>query len=177
MTMLSFLLVALNGIAQPPQFNIKRHDIDYYNGRILVDYRVVLDVSAILLKQRLNDFEKFSALSPLIKKSTLKVVNNKQQITQVLRPCLLGVCYSLIKNQIITHNDKGATIATVIPEQGHFESGYEEWFVESVNDTTILHYRADLTPDFVVPPIIGPMLIRKIIHQELSEIAVNLIES
>lgn len=171
MTVLSLLLVSLNSIAQPQKVHFSRQDIEYFNGRILVDYRVNLDVSISTLKHTLEDFENFSKLSPLIVKSQIKHNGKDKVIEQVLRPCVLGICYSLKKHQKIHPGENGTTVATIIPQAGHFDSGFERWSVETFNDQTVLNYQADLTPGFFIPPIIGPILLRKFIHKELSDVA------
>jgi len=175
MAIFSLLVASMSGFLHESKITYQRHEIDYYDGRILVDYRVKIDISARTLRATLTDYEKFNELSPLIVKSKRTTENGKEKISQTLRPCVLGVCYSLEKNQIILLDNNGKITAKVIPEQSHFDSGFEQWFVESTNEGTFLNYHSDLTPKFVVPPIIGPMLLRKVIHQELNEIATRLV--
>jgi len=175
MGIVSLLVASLNGFHPPIQVEFQRHEVDYYDGRIMVDYRVKIDISAIHLQEILTDYEKFSELSPLIVNSTVNTKDDIQRVSQTLRPCVLGVCYSLKKEETLSFDSKGRTVATIIPQAGHFESGVEQWFVESTNQGTILHYHADLTPAFPIPPLVGPFLLKKIIHKELTDIVFKLL--
>ena len=51
-------------------------------------------------------------------------------------------------------------IAVVESAGSNLSSGRTDWWLEAEGEGTLLHYRMSLTPDFWVPPLIGPLVIR-----------------
>jgi len=162
-------LLALSSTANGNTYEIHRSDVDYYQGQIMIDYRLTLSASPQKVKHLIQDYNNFPKISRLIRKSKLHhEKNNKLMLSQELAPCLFGMCYSLNKEQQLFENDRGSISAVFTPNQRFFESGYEEWDVSSSNDGTIIHYQANVTPAFSIPPFIGKFLIRKFIDDEIK---------
>ncbi len=173
MKKLAFCLMGLSSVSHSHVIDFNRSDIHFYQGRILVNYRITLDSNSEKVSSLLNDYTGFSKLSNLIVRSQLLSVdeNGHQKIKQELRPCLLNLCLTINKIQeFINDSSDGAVVAVVVPGKGHFESGFERWKVTSVENGTQIIYEADLTPTIKIPPLIGPLLVRNIIHKEMEQL-------
>ena len=170
-------LLAISGAAQSNTINIHRSDIDYYQGQIVVDYRLTLSVNPQKVKLLINDYDHFDQISRLITKSHVShEKNNKTMLYQELRPCLLGICYKLNKEQQLFTNVNGSISAVFTPKQKYFDGGFEQWHISSNEQGTSIEYTANVTPSFAVPPVIGTWLIRKFIDNEINTVAKNILE-
>ena len=162
-------LLALSSTANSNTYEIHRSDVDYYEGQIIIDYRLTLSAAPEKVKRLLTDYNNFPKISRLIRKSHLHhEKNNKIILNQELFPCLLGLCYSLDKEQQLFKNNSGSISAVFTPNQRFFESGYEEWKVSSNNSGTVIHYQANVTPAFTIPPFIGKFFIHKFVDDEIN---------
>lgn len=67
----------------------------------------------------------------------------------------------------IVELDDGSIKATTLPEFSSFESGTSTWELRSIGEqrTWLLH-DLSLTPDFFIPPIIGPQLMKKYMEKD-----------
>jgi len=170
-------LLAISGAAQSNMINIQRSDIDYYQGQIVVDYRLTLSANPQKVKDLLNDFGNFHQISRLISQSHIShEKNNKTILHQELKPCLLGICYALRKEQQLFRNQNGSISAVFTPKQRYFDSGFEQWNVTSNDLGTTIEYTANVTPSFAVPPFIGTWLIRKFINDEINTVAKQIVK-
>lgn len=170
-------LLAISGVAQGSMINIHRSDIDYYQGQIVVDYRLTLSANPKKVKSLLNDYENFDQISRLISKSYVShEKNNKTLLHQELEPCLLGFCYPLSKEQQLFTNENGSISAVFTPKQKYFESGFEQWNVTSNDLGATIEYSANVTPSFSVPPFVGTWLIRKFINDEINAVAKQILK-
>jgi len=170
-------LLAISGAVQSNTINIHRSDVDYYRGQIVIDYRLTLPVNPQKVKNLLNDYDHFDQISRLITRSHVRhEKNNKIILYQELRPCLLGFCYQLSKEQQLFTNVNGSVSAVFTPKQRYFDSGFEQWHISSDEQGTSIEYTVNVTPSFSIPPFIGTWLLRKFIDSEINTVAKNILE-
>jgi len=170
-------LLAMSGAAQSNTMSIHRSDIDYYQGQIVIDYRLTLSANPQKVKNMLSDYQNFHQISRLISESRVSHEDSdKTMLHQKLKPCLFGICYSLSKEQQLFTNENGSISAVFVPKQKYFDSGYEQWNVISNELGTTIEYSANVTPSFSVPPFIGTWLIRKFVNDEINAIAKQILE-
>ena len=60
-------------------------------------------------------------------------------------------------------------LTTIMPEQSDFHYGRTEWRVKAVGDN-----RSEIQPDFRVPPLIGPLLIKHKMAREARDTILNI---
>ena len=170
-------LLAISGVAQSNTINIHRSDIDYFQGQIIVDYRLTLSADPQKVQSLLRDYENFPKISRIISKSQISYDKSKRKVlSQELKPCFLGFCYSITKIQQLHVNLDGSISAVMIPNQRFFKSGIEQWNVSSDKIGATIEYTANITPSFSVPPYIGVWLIRKFIDDEINAVTQNILK-
>jgi hypothetical protein len=66
--------------------------------------------------------------------------------------------------------------ADILPQDSDFRRGRGHWRLTAEGDATLMRFRAELVPDFYMPKLIGPWLIRREMVKQITEI-VMLIEA
>lgn len=57
-------------------------------------------------------------------------------------------------------------IGRIIPKNSDFKSGWMKWQLSEISGKTSIHFSSELTPNFWVPPFIGPLLIQYKLEDE-----------
>ena len=69
----------------------------------------------------------------------------------------------------------GTVTATIVPEESTFKKGFVEWRIVLVSEShTRLEVRAKQAPDFWIPPLIGPAILKRLFLQEVRDTVTNL---
>ncbi|MEX2352765.1 MAG: hypothetical protein WD709_01165, partial [Gammaproteobacteria bacterium] len=78
------------------------------------------------------------------------------------RTCVLFFCFDAVVVEDLREPEFGLIKTVFVPEQGDFEYGESEWRISEVDEThTLIDYRSTFKPDFWVPPVIGPLIVRR----------------
>ena len=149
-------------------------EVSYQAPAYKVSFDVVLEAAHGRVQGLVRDYANLSALSPTITHS--EVLETKDgsiaRVKLVLRPCVWFVfCKRMTKVTDIRVSDRDEVIHVTVPELSDFHEARERLSIEP--DTkeqthTKMSYRARLVPKFLVPPIIGPWIIKRQIIKELT---------
>lgn len=127
-----------------------------------------LDASADKVTKKLTDYENLKDLSPIILQS--EVLDQAGASTRVqldIKACILIFCKNLRKTENLSYEEPGTIKASMIPELSDFRNGEAIWRVRPAKDGALLEHKASLEPDFWVPPLIGPFLIKRTLRKEV----------
>jgi uncharacterized protein YndB with AHSA1/START domain len=110
----------------------------------------------------LLDYEHYTRLSSTFKESGYLERNEDGSgiVFTKTEGCILFMCRTMTRVEHLTTVPNREIVLTVIPEQSNLRSGSAAWRFLSEPTGTRLHYRADMEPEFWIPPIIGPLAIR-----------------
>lgn len=75
--------------------------------------------------------------------------------------CVLLFCKSLIRYGHLELTPHTEIVAVAEPEKSDFKYSHERWRLEKDGDGTLLIYDFEMEPDFWVPPVIGPYVIKR----------------
>ena len=93
----------------------------------------------------------------------------------LVEQCVLVFCFDLNFIEKVEAIGQQEILATIIPEESNFRRGTARWQLEPVgNQTTRLRVRAEQEPDFWIPPVIGPAIIKRVFRQEIEETTKNI---
>lgn len=143
-------------------------------------YRLVMEarveapdgkVRAILL-----DYEHLARLNPSIKEVALLSTGNDRlhRVRSVVQACFLFFCKKVTQVQDVEELSDGGIIATTLPEQSDFRYGEMRWRIVGEGQGVRLHFTADFSPAFWVPPLIGPLVIEHKLRKEALKTIVAL---
>ena len=83
--------------------------------------------------------------------------------------CVLVFCFELI---FVENVDESPTriVTTIIPAESSFEDGIADWRLEQISEThTRFSVTTTQTPKFWIPPVIGPLMMKRFFLKEALE--------
>ena len=93
----------------------------------------------------------------------------------LVEQCVLVFCFDLRFIEKVEARGNQQIVATIIPEESNFRRGTATWMLEPIGkETTKLRVIAEQEPDFWIPPVIGPAVIKHVFREEIRETAENI---
>ena len=92
----------------------------------------------------------------------------------VVRTCVLVFCFTATMTEDVVEGDD-AIITTIIPEHSDYKSGETRWEVSAVDEThSRISLFCELEPDFWIPPVVGPYLLKRKMMSIAKKTIVNI---
>jgi uncharacterized membrane protein len=122
-----------------------------------------------------TDFERLPSFDPDIVSSRL--VGN-DQLDSVMRLCVIGWCKRIRQVMHYTLTPDRRIDMQIVPGVGDLKDGSAHWQFTNAGPGkgTRMRLQARVVPDFWVPPLVGPLLIRRELRQQMQTTA-NAIEA
>jgi hypothetical protein len=150
-------------------------EVAYADGRYTVRFDVRLDAAPERLKHYLTDYEHYHDYFAAVHEShVLARADDGLRVRLSLDSCVLFFCQDVVFVKDITEQADGQIMAHIVPAESDFREATEYWRIVPDDGHTRLSYRADLVPDFFVPPLIGPWLLKRKIRDALESGAARL---
>lgn len=168
------LVLALADCAEAASF--EQTDVTDTNGRIGMSFSVVLDADPAVVQHHLTDYDRLYQLSDLIVESETLAADwgSGPRVRIVLRACVLFFCQTMRRVMTVQRTDSSAILRLADPAESDFSYANEIWRVHPHGRGTRLTYEAEFEPNFFVPPLIGPWLIKLQLRAALEEVVINL---
>ena len=77
------------------------------------------------------------------------------------RGCILFFCKTALRNGSVTSQRFEFIRATADPAASDFELSEEVWTFRAEDNGTIVRYELKMKPDFWIPPVVGPYLMKR----------------
>ncbi len=139
---------------------------DHYIIRI--DMRINAEVDDVY--KHLTDLKNIHMLNNTIVSSVVKYSKGKVHEVEVKTSgCVLFFCTDQVQYQKVTELDNNYIMIHLVPEKSDFISGQILWQVYAENKNTRVVFAADFEPDFWIPPLIGPWILKGIFKKESLE--------
>jgi hypothetical protein len=90
--------------------------------------------------------------------------------------CMLLFCKSFVREGELTLLPSIEIVAIADPEKSDFKYSREQWILKEDGDGALLIYDFELEPDFWVPPVIGPYIMKRVLRRGGTD-AVDRIEA
>ncbi len=149
--------------------------VSHKDGVYRLSADVVIDAPATAVHDRLTDYANLTALNPSILRSeVLKApATFDARVRTLIKACVLMYCQTLQRVEHVRASPN-RLLAVIIPEQSNFSAGRTQWLLEPRGAQVLVRYRAELVPDFMLPPIIGTTLVRQALARELRTVLEHL---
>ncbi|MGH8415239.1 MAG: SRPBCC family protein [Gammaproteobacteria bacterium] len=158
---LLLLLIALvfGGNAQAAQFYSLR--VSHDGGQYQVSADVHLAAPPRQVYKVLTDYNHLTRISGAILQSRLlEQVDAHTYIVYIeSRACVMFFCQNIQETQQVVELTSQDIVAQVIPQKSNVTSGSSSWHLEPEGDGTRMHWEMTITPDFWIPPLIGPAFV------------------
>ena len=87
-----------------------------------------------------------------------------------LRQCVLVFCFDINFVERVSERANGDIHTSVIPGAGNFLSGETVWQIIALPDgSTRMVMEAEQEPDFWIPPVLGPLILKHTFTSEVQE--------
>ena len=139
------------------------------DGRYTVTFEVVLDANRDKVWQIMTDYEHLPRVSKIITESRVvkQLDANRHRVGVTLEACVLIFCKTVKRMVDIEARPQTEILVTEVPDQSDFREGKEHWRVAAEGPKTRLIYTAELVPDFFIPPLIGPLVVKYFLRREI----------
>ena len=156
---------------------IEAADFQYHQRSYTYRYSSLLDGRFDRVHAIVTDYSGMTRLNDSFLSSEVLAELEDARIERrlVIRSCVWWFCFNLKMVEMLTTLPNGDIQADIVPEQSSFRRGSTTWRVEHVGDKqTRITITGSQTPDFWIPPIIGPALLKKQFLREAAETIGNI---
>ena len=154
----------------------ERAEFDYSRGTLTYSFVALIEGSSKAVRAIITDYDRLIRLNEHIVESRVVERYGPHRLKRrlLMNYCILFYCIDL--DFVEDVEETQATITTtIIPDEGNFDDGVATWRIESVDEAhTRVIMNAKQTPDFWIPPLIGPMILKRVFINEVRDTSVNL---
>jgi hypothetical protein len=146
--------------------------VSYDAGVYSLSIEARIDAPAAVVYRLITDYDHLQDINPAIRESRILRADSpeKYRIRVVTRVCVLFYCRDVTQSQDMVQSPGYLLEANILPEISDFRRGRAQWRLTAEGDSTLMQFRAELVPDFFMPPLIGPWLIRREMVNQITEI-------
>ena len=124
--------------------------------------------------QVITDYADIKRLNPAVKRSAVIRRDGLTLLRMHITSCVLFICFPVTQTEAMTASGHRRVRGVIIPQLSSFRSGYSQWRLRAVAGGTKARFEATFTPSFYIPPLIGPWMIRRKLHDEMRRTASRL---
>lgn len=143
---------------------IRTVEIDRQDGRYVLVSNTYLEAPPNAVFRVLTDYDQFARISSVFEES--RFVGTDDEGTPLVytrvEGCVWFFCKTMERVERLEFNAPDFIATTAIPARSDFRYSRSEWQLSPEGDhgTRVL-YRLEMEPDFWVPPVLGPLLIKR----------------
>ena len=151
--------------------SLKKSSIEYKDKRFLYSFEAQINARHDRVLDKLHNFEQWDRLNGNISKSKVleTLPRNKIKRLLTLTQCIFTFCFNLKFVEIVTLS-KDRLEMNIVAGEGNFSAGRAIW--ETVSEgayKTLIRVNATLSPDFWIPPVVGPLVLEKVFLKQIKK--------
>lgn len=154
-------------------------EVDRHKGRYELVADTHLAAPAEAIYEVLIDYEdgRFGRISSVYKESDYLEpdADGTPLVYTLMEGCVMFFCKSMRRVERLEAERPHLIRTTALPDQSDFKYSRSEWELEAVEGGTNVKYRLVMEPDFWVPPVVGPWVLKRTLMQGGTR-AINRIE-
>ncbi len=143
-------------------------EVQHHEGRYSMHVNAFLNATPESVYQVLTDYDRFSRITEAIQET--RVLDQSGPHTKIvyskINMCLFMLCINKEKIERIEFLSEIEIFATIEPERSDFAFGTTHWLLEREGEGTRLVLKLVIQPNFWIPPVIGPSIIKAVMHDE-----------
>ena len=157
---------------------ILRTEATHDDERYKLTFEVVINAGRDKVWQIMTDYNRLTRVSKVIVESRIlkQEDENRHRVGGTLHACILIFCKTMKKVVDIEARPQDDIVVTGVPALSDFSYSVEHWEVSAEGAKTRLRYSAEMVPDFFIPPLIGPWLVKSFLQREIRGIAIKVEE-
>lgn len=156
--------------------DLYKASVSHQSGSYFVEVDTLVAAPEPIVRRLLTDYDHLSRINPAIETSEILLRRGPgdYQVRTVTLACVWFYCKRIHQVQDVIESADGTVTAVVIPERSDFQHGYARLNVWPEPNGTRVLIRSEVRPDFWIPPLIGPWLIKRKLRSEALETLQNL---
>ena len=173
-------LLALLCVLQAAAFVEESAEVSFHGRSYAYRFTAVLDAPLDAVSTVVTDYDRLARLNDSITESRELSRSGEHALRRLLalRQCLLLFCFDMrfVEDVVIAPEEKLTVIRTaVVPAESSFRDGVAEWRLEALSSSrSRMTLSATQTPDFWIPPVIGPLVLQRVFVREVRETTGNI---
>lgn len=158
------VLLLLSSLTVGWAATIRTVQIDRKDGRYVLESDTFLQAPPNAVFRVLTDYDQFAQISSVFEES--RFVGSDDDGTPLVytrvEGCVWFFCKTMERVERLEFEAPDFIATTALPARSDFRYSRSEWQLspEGANGTRVM-YRLEMEPDFWVPPVLGPMLIKR----------------
>jgi hypothetical protein len=160
---LGVLLVAVSGSTA----TIESIDVDHEGKIYSLHAETLLDASPQAIAAVLLDYERFGRISSVYKEYGYldPLPDGTPVVFTRMEGCLLFYCKSMTRVERLEAASPGHIRTVTLPDRSDFKRSISEWTFKQEAAGTRMIYTLEMEPDFFVPPLIGPPILKRTLRR------------
>ncbi len=142
---------------------IRTIEIEHDEGVYRLVSTAYLEAPREAIFEVLTDYERFGRISSTYKDYGFMepAADGTPIIHTTMQGCVLFFCVTMRRVERMEVDQPSSIRTHTLPEQSNFSLGISEWTLEPEGGGTAMTYRLTVEPDFWIPPLIGPWVLKQ----------------
>lgn len=156
----------------PGAATLDRAEFRFEERHYHFSYSAHLAADAEAVRRVMTDYDRMSRLNDDVVVSRVIARFNERSVKRqvLLKHCVLVFCFDIDLVEQIDVQPDGEIVAVVVPGEGNFRYGRTTMRIEAdPAGGTRITSATEQEPDFFVPPLIGPMIMKRSFVTEITE--------
>lgn len=156
---------------------IRTVQIERQDGRYVLESETFLQAPPNAVFRVLTDYDQFARISSVFEESRFagSDADGTPLVYTRVEGCVWFFCKTMERVERLEFEAPDFIATTALPARSDFRYSRSEWLLSPDGDGTRVLYRLEMEPDFWIPPVLGPMIIKRKLVQG-GEDAVTRIE-
>ncbi len=151
---------------------IESADIRFMGQSYHYRFSALVDAPAAAVRDIVTDYERLSRINDDIVLSRVLVRYDDTALKRqlLMKQCVLVFCFDIDFIERVDFLSNGDISTTIVEGEGNFRRGQTVWRIEQLSTTSSrITMEADQEPDFFIPPVIGPLIMKRTFLREITE--------
>jgi len=138
-------------------------DVNHSGKTYSLHAETLMDASPEAISAVLLDFDRFGRISSVYKEYGYldPLPDGTPVVFTRMEGCLLFYCKSMTRVERLEAASPEHIRTVALPERSDFKSSVSEWTLEREASGTRMTYTLQMEPDFFIPPLIGPVILKR----------------
>ena len=150
--------------------------VSHQSGSYSIEVDTLVQMDEPRVRSLLTDYDNLGRVNPAIEVSEILLTRGagNYRVRTVTHACVWFYCMRVHQVQDVIESPDGSVTALVVPQLSDFRYGYARLNLWQEAGGTRILIRSEVEPDFWIPPLIGPWLIKRKLLSETLETVDNL---
>ncbi|MGR8918946.1 MAG: SRPBCC family protein [Gammaproteobacteria bacterium] len=162
------LVLAAAGV---PAAVIEQAELSFDRNRFSYRFVTLIDAEPGAVRAIVTDYDHLERINRHVTESRVLERYDDGSVKRALflERCILAICFDMRFVERVTEH-ANVIRTQIIPEESTFRGGTAEWIIEARPDgRTRMTLSASQEPEFWIPPIIGPFILKRVFRREVTD--------